>query len=384
MITDFIKNRKTIVLAAGIFFMLMAIMTVFMLAARGCSEHENRPGDPFAEATDNPGTGEHTQNPAGNNQVESGDNKGGETVPGHANETGNVEVKIPPGVTDLKVLRNNLVSDKSTNILILGEDQLYSLMDTIGIISIDKESKKIKIIMIPRDTYIQYNDRVLAFMEAYGKINEPGVLKINYAYYLGWYMHDRGWELDFEGRFDNYSYGVSFMAQVIKEKFDITIHDFIHINTEVFAEVVDLFGGVDIYVPYDMHYEDPDQDLYIHLEEGEHHLDGKMAEGFVRFRTGVDDEGNVVEYGDIERKKNQIAFLKAFFEQHGTLGNLDKIPSFLDTLGKRVRSSIKATDVLFRYIGLAKDIVIDKYPIEDYTLVGAYKMIDGVSYIVFE
>jgi LCP family protein required for cell wall assembly len=174
------------------------------------------------------------------------------------------------------------------------------------------------------------------------------------------------------------------MAQVIKEKFDITIHDFIHINTEVFAEVVDLFGGVDIYVPYDMHYEDPEQDLYIHLDEGEHHLDGKMAEGFVRFRTGVDDEGNVIEYGDIERKKNQIAFLKAFFEQHGTLGNLDKIPSFLDTLGKRVKSSIKATDVLFRYIGLARDIVKDKYPIEDHTLVGTYKMIDGVSYIVFE
>ena len=117
-------------------------------------------------------------------------------------------------------------------------------MDTIGIISI-KESKKITIIMIPRDTYIQYNNRVLSFLSGHNRIMNR-VFKINYAYYLGWFMHDR-MGTDFEGKFDKYSYGISFMT-VIEEKFDLTIHDFIKINTEA-VELVDLFDGVEIYVP---------------------------------------------------------------------------------------------------------------------------------------
>jgi|SRR5690554_3988375 len=171
---------------------------------------------------------------------------------------------------------------------------------------------------------------------------------------------------------------------VIEEKFDLTIHDFIRVDTEGFAEAVELFGGVDIYIPYDMDYEDPGQDLHIHLEKGMKRLDGKQAEGFVRFRTGYDDEGNELQYGDIERKKNQIAFLKAFIEQHGTLANIDKIPGFLGILGKRVWSSIGVGDVLFKYTTLAASVVNNKYEIESLTISGRQWAYKGILYVVIE
>jgi LCP family protein required for cell wall assembly len=377
---EFINNRKKAVLVAGGILLMLAAVIVMLVVAKGCSE-----GSPV----DNPiveGNGSAGSMEGGEGENLHGDNgrhgEGGEVLPGGAGETGGGADRIPPGVTDLQVLRSGLVSENSINILILGQDQLYTLMDTVGIISIDKETKTIKIIMIPRDTYIQYNDRVLDFMRQYGKYNLDGAFKINYSYYLGYLMHEMGWELDFKGKFDRHSYGVSFMTQVVEEKFGLTIHDFIKVDTQGFVEAVDLFGGVDIYVPYDMNYEDPEQDLYIHLEEGFQHLDGKQAEGFVRFRTGIDEEGNEIQYGDIARKNNQIAFLKAFFEQHATLSNLDKIPGFLQILGKRVWSSINVGDVLTRYISLGADIISEGYTIESLTLNGNSKIINNSWYII--
>jgi len=111
---------------------------------------------------------------------------------------------------------------------------------------------------------------------------------------------------------------MNFLAELIKEIFDIEVHDYVRFNTEGFVQIVDLFGGVDINVPYDMHYDDIYQDLHIHINKGWNHLDGKKAEGFVRYRQSNDEMGNITHsIGDYERKKNQINFIKAFIEQHG-------------------------------------------------------------------
>ena len=73
---------------------------------------------------------------------------------------------------------------------------------------------------------------------------------------------------------------------------------------------MNLFGGVDIYVPYDMHYDDIYQDLYIHMDKGWHRLSGKEAEGFVGYRQS-DEMGNITHsIGDFERKKNQLTSSK--------------------------------------------------------------------------
>lgn len=268
-----------------------------------------------------------------------------------------------------------IFDEGAINILITGEDR-NALTDTIGIISINKKDDKVKIVMIPRDMFVDYNDGIIDYLKKNNLYNEPGIFKINYSYYLGA-------RLKHEGKFDK-NRGISFLTDILEEKFDIKIQDFVKVNTEGFVKVIDLFGGVDINVPYHMQYEDPSQDLYIYIEEGQQHLDGKAAEGFVRHRQGYDLEGNWKEYGDIQRKRNQINLMKAFFEQHVTLSNVPKLPEFLALLGSHVKTSINAADVISKYIGIGYDVLNNNYAIEDLTLSGKDKVIKGSYYLVVE
>lgn len=279
-----------------------------------------------------------------------------------------------PGLTNGPRYQEQLVSPNSINILFTGSDALSGLNDTIGIFSIDKESKKLKIIMIPRDLYIDYNLKVRHYLDLNNR-NRPDYYKINSAHQIGPF-------LSYEGKFSAYS--VNFLADVIYEVFNIKIDDYVSVNPKGFREVVDLFGGVSIYVPYDMFYEDPFQDLSIALEKGTRWLNGEEAEGFVRFRQYYDEEGNLVNLGDYERKRNQINFIKAFIEQHGTISNIDKIPGLISALSKNVRHSIGVGNILTSYIGIAKDVITNDYQLETMTVTGTGKIINRTYYVVIE
>lgn len=307
------------------------------------------------------------------------EDKGGitrEDFPAEPEDTSEPDYDSIPGLTVCEPYREKLVEDSSTNILILGEDKEAKLFDTIGIISINKKSNVMKIIMIPRDTYVEYNKKVLHYIEKAGKLEVPGIFKINNAHNIGPIMK-------YEGKFKPYT-SISFLADVIKEKFGIEVDDYVKINVNTFASVVDLFGGVEINVPYAMHYEDHVQDLSIHIDKGVALLDGKQAEGFVRFRQGFDENGKFFEIGDEGRKANQVAFIKAFIKQHGTVHNIDKIPELLKMLGKNVQHSIGLGDVLFKYMAMAKDAIMEGFEIESTVLSGEFKWINGSQYIVIE
>lgn len=268
-----------------------------------------------------------------------------------------------------------LVEDGTRNILIIGEDKLNDLYDTIGIASIDEKTKKLKLIMIPRDTYIEYGSEVMGYLEKAGRSKSPGIYKINCAHHVGSLF-------EYKGKFD--SGPTSFLAQIIKEKFDIDVDDYVKINTKGFASLVDLFGGVGINVPYDMNYEDPTQDLIIHLKKGQQQLDGGQAEGFVRFRQGYREDGTFFEIGDTGRKKNQLAFMQAFIKQHGTITNINKLPSLIKLLGKNVQHSIGVGDVLQVYMKLGRDIISNKFEIESMNLDGKQTKINGSAYLLLE
>jgi len=280
-----------------------------------------------------------------------------------------------PGLTNEKTYSKQLVSKDSKNILFVGSDKVTGLYDTIGILSIDKKAEKLKLIMIPRDLHIDYNEKVKHYLSIHGKLHNNGYYKINAAHFIGPY-------LKYEGKFAPYS--MNFLTDVIKEKFGIKIDDYVKINPDGFVELVDLFGGVDIEVPIDMNYDDPFQDLSIHLDKGMHKLDGKEAEGFVRFRQGYDEEGELFQIGDIQRKNNQLNFIKAFIKQHGTISNIDKIPDVTKTLNKNLKHSFGVGDLFTSYLGLSKDVITKKYEIESITLTGKDKMLNGSYYIFIE
>ena len=80
------------------------------------------------------------------------------------------------------------------------------------------------------------------------------------------------------------------------------------VNLSAFVEAVDLLGGLDFDVPMDMDYDDPDQNLFIHLKAGEQHLTGEQLMWVVRFRSGYAN-------ADIGRTEVQRAVMKTAMKQ---------------------------------------------------------------------
>jgi len=275
-----------------------------------------------------------------------------------------------------KPYSQKLVEEGSKNILILGQDKVDNLYDTIGIASIDKSTKTVKLIMIPRDTYIEYNQEILSKMDELGILHTPGIHKINST-------HKVGNLIKYSGRFKSGS--ISFLADVVEEKFALKLDDFIMVNVKGFRDLIDHLGGVDINVPYLMDYKDPTQDLYINIPKGKQHLDGYNAEGFVRFRQGYKEDGTYFNIGDPGRKKNQLYFLQQLIKQKGTIKNIGKIPGIIEILGKNVQHSIGLGDVLNSYIGMATDVITNDYEIISINIDSEKTTrVDGAAYLVVE
>jgi len=158
------------------------------------------------------------------------------------------------------------------NVLLMGLDKSESLSDVMMVAQLNLVTNGVNVLQIPRDTYIS-NDR-------YDK-------KINSAYSAG---------------------GPENSIKELQTILDIDIDGYVSVTTSGFRDVIDAVGGVYYDVPQDMNYEDPYQDLYIHLEEGYQLLDGDKAEQYVRYRAGYAN-------GDIGRVEAQSDFIKEAIRQ---------------------------------------------------------------------
>jgi LCP family protein required for cell wall assembly len=154
---------------------------------------------------------------------------------------------------------------------IIGFDAVSGSTDTMMVANFDADNHKLSVVNIPRDTLVNV---------------KWNVKKVNTLYS--------------NGEIDSVKSGLS----------DLGIHiDFyVQVDLDAFATLVDAIDGVNFDVPKDMDYEDPSQDLYIHLDAGPQHLDGEKALQLVRCR-------NAYANADIGRVETQQAFLKAAAEQ---------------------------------------------------------------------
>jgi LCP family protein required for cell wall assembly len=233
------------------------------------------------------------------------------------------------------------------NVLLLGKDDgdsedmnnpdVPKRTDSMMLVSFDPDNKRISILGLPRDTWVTIP-------------GHRGHDKINAAYAYG---------------------GTKKSMQTVSNLLQIPIHHYMVVDWQGFIKVVDMLGGVDLFVDSNMDYEDPYANLKIHLKKGYQHLDGNKAGQYVRFRHD--------EMGDIGRVERQQKFMKALASQFFTLSNMVKLPMIINTALNYVDTDMDFITMVraancFRLFG--------ENSMKSLMLYGDFKTIDEVSYWV--
>lgn len=208
------------------------------------------------------------------------------------------------------------------NFLIVGHDRAATLADVIMLVNYDVKAGRIAIMQLPRDTYFE------------GDTNKAS-LNVQFSAYYN--------RAVLAGDKNPAATAAEKFSAALQKALCIKIHYTAVMNLDGFAGIVNAIGGVDIDIPYDMDYEDPEQDLYIHFKKGPTHLNGEQAEGFVRYRKGF-------VQADIGRGNAQKLFLTAFIEKAKSSLSVSNIP-VLTTLANQVISNlttnISAPDIVY-------------------------------------
>ncbi len=200
------------------------------------------------------------------------------------------------------------------NFLVVGKDGAAANTDVLILLSFDTENGSASVVQIPRDTYLDG-----------GKINALWAKYSAAAKRIG--------------SADSTADGMQRLCRTLEEALCIRIDHWVFCSLAALRETVDAMGGVTLDVPCDMDYEDPAQNLSIHLKKGTQTLDGAAAEQFVRFRSGY-------LRGDLGRTEAQKLFLSALLAQLKTVSPL-KLPALVAAAVKYVDMSLTVKDILF-------------------------------------
>ena len=139
------------------------------------------------------------------------------------------------------------------------------------------------------------------------------------------------------------------------------------IDNQALIKLVDVIGGVDFYVPIDMVYDDPTQDLHINLKEGQQKLNGDKAEQLLRYRHGNLDKktGKYLgtypeEYGgnDYGRMRTQREFMIETVKQTVKAKNILKIKEIVDIAYEYVETNLSVS-VIKDYVPYAVNIDVN-------------------------
>jgi LCP family protein required for cell wall assembly len=203
---------------------------------------------------------------------------------------------------------------RPVNILVMGIDRVAGAenteaafggrSDTILLVRFDPESQQVNMLSIPRDSQVS--------------IEGVGVTKINDANVYG---------------------GGKLASQTVSEALNgVAVDRYVRVTTDTFKDLVDAVGGINVFVPNDMKYQDQTQGLDINLEKGWQVLDGDQAEQFARFRKD--------EYGDIGRVQRQQVLLKALREKVQSASIIPRLPALISLLQENIDTNLKWEEML--------------------------------------
>ncbi|XGV96868.1 MAG: LCP family protein [Leptolyngbya sp. BL-A-14] len=204
---------------------------------------------------------------------------------------------------------------RPVNILVMGIDRVPGAKpgskelfdgrsDTMLLLRVDPTDDTVKLLSIPRDTQVN--------------IPNVGVTKINDANVRG---------------------GSELAAKTVSSVLNgMAIDRYVRVDTEAFRELVDLLGGVEVYVPEAMSYVDQTQKLKINLSPGLQTLNGDQAEQFARFRHDA--------YGDIGRVQRQQTLLKALLKRVTSPSVIPQLPNLVVSMQKYIDTNLSLEEML--------------------------------------
>ena len=234
-----------------------------------------------------------------------------------------------------------LVAKDKATVMIMGVDERaddVGRSDTLMIATLDPDKNQAALLSVPRDTRV--------------KIKGYGFDKINAAYAYG---------------------GRKLTQETIESLLNTHIDHYIKINVHGFTKIIDALGGIDIDVEKRMYYEDPwddDGGLYIDLQPGMQHMDGKTAITYVRYRD---------EEGDIGRIKRQQNFMKAVMDKLVSPTIIPKLPAIVSAVSDSVETDMSVSEIL-SFLGTLQDAKDNGLKSE--MLPGKPVYIEGISYWV--
>ncbi|MDX1978330.1 MAG: LCP family protein [Pseudanabaenaceae cyanobacterium bins.68] len=184
------------------------------------------------------------------------------------------------------------------------EGNLEGQSDSMTLLRFDPSLDRLVALSIPRDSQVE--------------IDGIGLQKINAANFVG---------------------GAALSAKTTSALLgNVAIDRYVRVNVGGFGQLIDALGGVEIYVPRAMKYQDDSQRLYINLAEGRQVLDGAKAIQYMRFRHD--------DLGDIGRVQRQQTLLRSLIEQKLNLATVVKIPQILALLKNNIDTNLSTEEML--------------------------------------
>lgn len=218
---------------------------------------------------------------------------------------------------EIDTTSTNLLNDPYVlNVMLFGADKSgdEGLSDTMILLSVDNRHKKIKMTSFLRDTYITI----------------PGVTshKLNYAYAVG---------------------GAALSIQTIEANYGIQIDRYATVNFTTFKEIVDILGGIELYLT-------DEEILYINCQmiengqsglldatEGMVRVNGQQALWYARNRGGT--YNGISFYGDDwERTDRQRNFIEAVINNVKD-ASLSELIQIVNKVGPMVTTNLKKSEI---------------------------------------
>lgn len=224
------------------------------------------------------------------------------------------EQKMPlPGELWSKISQYQI--SKPMNILIMGIEPVKGAVDgspesfsgqsdTMLLTRINPSSKTMRVLSIPSDTMIA--------------IPEQGLNKVSEANSKG---------------------GPVLAARTVSRTLNnARIDRYIRISTSGLRQLVDQLGGVEVFVPKAMSYQDPNSGATVSLVSGWQTLNGEQAEVFARYR----EEG----LGDLPRVQRQQVLVMALLQRLHSPTVLPRLPQLTRLMRKYFDTNLKIEEMM--------------------------------------